>query len=300
MSLVSFVFESLLFGPFLPGFPPRQRSNSARIKQTSAGASMTIRFLNCFTCNARVPSSLRTGALCLLVETDRGLLLVDTGLGQDDYIHRHAMLRLFQLITICPLDPREAAARQVVALGYQPADVTDILLTHMHFDHCGGLPDFPQARVHVHRREHEAFHGPWRRWTDMAYVRRHAAHGPNFVLYDDTGEKWYNFAAIRLPFEPEMWLVPLFGHTRGLCGVVIRTGQGWLFHVSDAGSVNRADDVPPWLERFVLGPHGPRLREFEAAHPEVMITSGHMPPEFFEQPGRSSDGLQQGRLNADS
>src|SRR5512138_1773774 len=106
---------------------------------------MTIRFLNCFTCNARLPASLRTGGLCLLVETERGLLLVDTGLGQDDYIHQSGMLRLFRVITICPLDPREAAVRQVAALGYRPADVTDIVLTHMHFDHCGGLPDFPAA-----------------------------------------------------------------------------------------------------------------------------------------------------------
>jgi hypothetical protein len=81
-----------------------------------------------------------------------------------------------------------------------------------------------------------------------------------------------------------MWLVPLFGHTRGLCGVAIRTGPGWLFHVSDAGTVNQAEDVPLWLERLVLGPHGLRLRRFKAAHPEVLMTSGHMPPEFFEQP----------------
>ncbi len=245
---------------------------------------MSIRYLNCFTCNARWPASLRTGALCLLVETDRGLLLVDTGLGQDDYIHRAAILRLFQVITICPLDPGEAAVRQVAALGYQPEDVTDIVLTHMHFDHCGGLPDFPQARVHLHRRELDAFCGPLRRWTDMAYLRRHIAHGPQFVPYDNTGEKWYELDAIRLPFQPEMWLVPLFGHTRGLCGVAIRTGDGWLFHVSDAGTVNRAKDVPPFLERLVLGPHGPRLRQFEARHPEVLLTSGHMWPEFFDSP----------------
>ncbi len=244
---------------------------------------MTVRFLNCFTCNARLPASLRTGALCLLVETDRGLLLVDTGLGQDDYVHKSGILQLFRIITVCPLDPREAAVERLAALGYQPTDVIDIVLTHMHFDHCGGLADFPHALVHVHRRELEAFCGPFRRWTDMAYVRRHIAHGPNFVLYDDSGEKWFDFPAIRLPFQPEMWLVPLFGHTRGHCGVAIRTAKGWLFHVADAGAVNRAKDVPLLLERLVLGPHGPRLRAFETAHPEILVTSGHMWPEFFEQ-----------------
>jgi glyoxylase-like metal-dependent hydrolase (beta-lactamase superfamily II) len=44
----------------------------------------------------------------------------------------------------------ETAVAQVRALGHDPADVTDIVLTHMDFDHVGGLGDFPQATVHVY------------------------------------------------------------------------------------------------------------------------------------------------------
>ncbi len=226
---------------------------------------------------------MRGGALCLLVETDRGLLLVDTGLGQDDYIHKPGILRMFELITIVPLDSREAAVRQVAALGCRPEDVKDIVLTHMHFDHCGGLPDFPHARVHVHRCELEAFTGPPRRWTDMAYVRRHIAHGPDFVLYEDCGESWFDFSAIRLPVQPEMWLVPLFGHTRGQCGVAIRTGNGWLFHVADAAPIDSVIEPPAFLVRLVLGGHAPRLHQFRAVHPEVRMTSGHMALDFFDR-----------------
>ena len=245
-------------------------------------SDMTVHFLNCFTCNARTPVHLRTGALCLLIETNRGLVLVDTGLGQEDYVHKPGILRLFQVITIVPLDPDEAAVRQVAALGYKAKDVHDIVLTHMHFDHCGGLADFPDARVHVHRREYEAFRGPLRRWTDMAYVRRHIAHRPEFLLYEETGDRWLDFPAICLPFEPEIWLVPLFGHTRGLCGVTVQTGRGWLFHISDAGDIGSTAKPPAWLVRLVLGPHTPRLRQFKLAHPEVQMTSGHMPLDFFE------------------
>jgi glyoxylase-like metal-dependent hydrolase (beta-lactamase superfamily II) len=242
---------------------------------------MTIHTLNCFTCNARIPASLRTGTLCLLIETGQGLALVDTGLGAQDYIHRPGILRLFQAVTICPLDPQEAAVRQVVRLGYRPEDVRHILLTHMHFDHCGGLPDFPWAKVHVHRREYESFasgpHGFW----DLAYVRRHIAHRPDWVLYDDTGDKWYDFDAIPLRFEPEIWLVPLIGHTRGQCGVAVKTASGWLFHVGDAASF--AEEAPNWLVRLVLGPHNQRLRRFAAAHPEVRLTTGHMQSTFFTE-----------------
>jgi glyoxylase-like metal-dependent hydrolase (beta-lactamase superfamily II) len=160
---------------------PRNRTGKATVR---ACEGVVIRhFLNCFTCNARYPSDWRTGALCLLIEVRQGLVLVDTGLGERDYIDRPGILRAFQLVTHVPLNPNEAALRQIVHLGYQPTDVRHIVLTHMHFDHCGGLPDFPHASVHVHRRELEAFFGRPRRWTDLAYVRRHAAHRPNFIPY---------------------------------------------------------------------------------------------------------------------
>jgi len=244
---------------------------------------MTIHFLNCFTCSARVPLDWRTGTLCLLIETEQGLVLVDTGLGQEDYVRRTGILRLFQLVTIAPLQPQEAAVRQVVRLGYRPGDVRHIVLTHMHFDHCGGLPDFPQTTVHVHRHEYEAFLGRPRRWTDLAYVRRHVAHRPPFALYEAAGERWFGLEAIRLPFEPEMWLVPLFGHTRGHCGVAVRTPPGWLFHLGDAAPLGMNEDAPGWLTRLVLGPHVPRLRAFQVEHPEVHLTTGHMLLDFFDQ-----------------
>ena len=244
---------------------------------------MDIHFLNCFTCNARVPSDWRSGALCLLIETEQGLVLVDTGPGREDYAHRTGIMRAFQVVTIVPLDPQEAAVHQVARLGYQPEEVRHIVLTHMHFDHCGGLPDFPQATVHVHRRELEAFTGRPRRWTDLAYVRRHIAHQPKLAPYDATGESWFDLPAIRLPFEPEMWLVPLFGHTRGHCGVAIQTGAGWLFHVGDAAPMGLGEYVPDWVARLVLGPHTPRLREFKVAHPHVRMTTGHMWLDFFSE-----------------
>lgn len=237
---------------------------------------------NGFTCNARWPSKLKTGLVCTLVETYQGLILIDTGPGLEDYAHPHAMLRLFQVITSVKMDPQETAIHQIQRLGFDPEDVRHIVLTHMHFDHCGGLPDFPKATVHVHRREFEAFTGRIRRWTDMAYVRRHIAHQPDWVLYDTIGGKWYDFDAIRLPFEPEMWLVPLYGHTWGHCGVAVKTDDGWFFNAADAGAVYN-DTTPAWLIKLVLGPHDGRLRRFMHAHPEISMTTAHMLPEFFEK-----------------
>ena len=158
----------------------------------------------------------------------------------------------------------------------------------MHFDHCGGLPDFPHATVHVHRREVEAFTGGARQWADLAYVRRHIAHGPDLALYEEQGETWFGLPAVRLPFQPEIWLVPLRGHTRGHCGVALETEAGWHFHVGDAGPIALGDEAPAWLVRQVLGPHAPALRAFAAAHPEVRITTGHMWLDFFDARGPGS------------
>jgi len=244
---------------------------------------------NGFTCDARPPSKLKTGLVCTLVETDQGPVLIDTGPGLEDYADPHWMLKLYPRLFITPMDPRETAIQQVRRLGYRPEDVRHIILTHMHFDHCGGLPDFPHAAVHVHRREYAAFTGRARHWTELAYVRRHLAHKPWLNLYEEAGDQWFGFAAIRLPFEPEMWLVPLFGHSRGHCGVAIRTESGWLFHVADAAPIEFTADASELLVRMMLGLHTPRLRAFKEAHPEIRMTTGHMWLDFFE--GRGAAGI---------
>jgi glyoxylase-like metal-dependent hydrolase (beta-lactamase superfamily II) len=242
---------------------------------------MTIHFLNGFTCKTNFPYHWECGTIELLIETNDGLVLVDTGLGTDDYVHYSGILKLFRAIMIVPLDPAEAAIRQVVRLGYKPEDVRHIVLTHMHFDHCGGLPDFPWAKVHVYRTEYEAFIGKRKQFADLAYVRRHIAHGPDWVFYNDTGEKWFNFDAIRLPFTPEMWLLPLPGHTRGQCGVAVKIEDGWLFQTSDAAALFNTQ-APDWLIRFALGLHQPRIRQFAANHPDVQIVGGHAWLDWFQ------------------
>jgi glyoxylase-like metal-dependent hydrolase (beta-lactamase superfamily II) len=235
---------------------------------------MPIHFLNGFSKSLPWPPYRRIGAVCLLAETNQGLLLVDTGLGLHDYEKPTHMMRDFMNVLRAERDPDQTIVRQVARMGYSPEDVHHIVQTHLHLDHAGGLPDFPWAKVHVHRKEYEAFTGRRRHWSQLAYVPRHIAHGLDWAFHENTGEKWFDFDAIRLPFEPEMWLLPLPGHTRGLCGVVIRTLDGWLLQTSDAAALFN-EEAPGWIIRLVMGPHQPRIRKFAAAHPDVRVVAGH-------------------------
>ncbi|MFD2783916.1 MBL fold metallo-hydrolase [Hymenobacter rubripertinctus] len=66
---------------------------------------------------------------CLLMEDGGRLVLVDTGIGdkQDEKFRGHFYLH--------GDDTLEKSLRR---LGYTSSDITDVLLTHLHFDHCGG------------------------------------------------------------------------------------------------------------------------------------------------------------------
>ena len=79
------------------------------------------------------------GAPCLLVDTDRGLVLVDTGLGLHDYVTPSLVVRFFRLDLGIVDNPEYAAVRQLDRLGYSPETVQHIVMTHLHFDHAGGV-----------------------------------------------------------------------------------------------------------------------------------------------------------------
>jgi glyoxylase-like metal-dependent hydrolase (beta-lactamase superfamily II) len=104
-------------------------------------------------------------------------------------------------------------------------------------------------------------------------------------LHALTGDRWYGFDAIPLEgFAPEIWLIPLPGHTVGHCGVALRTEQGWVLHAGDAVPFNLAfDQAPDWISHLLIGPHVPALRAFMRAHPEVQVVGGHMTFSFYER-----------------
>jgi glyoxylase-like metal-dependent hydrolase (beta-lactamase superfamily II) len=174
---------------------------------------------------------------CLLVETDGGLVLVDTGLGLGDCADAAGRLGgPFVRVTGPRLDPEETAARQVERLGFRRSDVRHIVVTHLDLDHAGGLGDFPDARVHVHEPELDAALARATLPEKNRYRPAQWAHGAKWQRYRAGGERWNGFECVRdlegLP--PEVLLVPLVGHTRGHAGVAVKDDRGWLLHAGDA------------------------------------------------------------------
>jgi glyoxylase-like metal-dependent hydrolase (beta-lactamase superfamily II) len=232
---------------------------------------------------------------CLLVETGRdGLVLVETGLGLDDVRDPDGTLGADWVSMARPaLAEDETAIRQVTRLGFDPADVRHVVVTHLDVDHCGGLPDFPEARVHVLRAELDA---ALAEAPSFRYRPAHWAHGPDWAAYDvPSGDDWFGFASVPLTgLPPEIRLVPLGGHTAGHAGVAVHDGARWLLHCGDAYYYHRelggTPEPHPVLDvvqtrseihhDLRLGTQA-RLRELVRRHgDEVTVFSAHDPWEL--------------------
>jgi len=68
-------------------------------------------------------------ARCLLIEDDNRLVLIDTGMGNKQ------SSKFFGYYYLWGNDTLEKSLKQV---GFHPNDITDVFMTHLHFDHCGG------------------------------------------------------------------------------------------------------------------------------------------------------------------
>ena len=210
---------------------------------------MRIHHLNCIsTCplgghlmDGFSPSAFERGELachCVLIEGNDGLVLVDTGLGLRDVRDPRSRLSAFFLGLLSP-DFREemTAVRQIERMGFRASDVRDIVLTHLDFDHAGGLDDFPHARVHMlsREREHAELQKTWldrQRFRPQQWDSRSRWH----TYAGAAGERWMGFECVRdlEGLGPDVLLVPLCGHTHGHAGVAIRSEGRWKLLAGDA------------------------------------------------------------------
>jgi glyoxylase-like metal-dependent hydrolase (beta-lactamase superfamily II) len=161
----------------------------------------------------------------LLIETDSRKILVDAGIGQkDDQKFRDIFAVDFG---------RHTLEKSLAERGIRPVDITDLIYTHLHFDHAGGstrlegreaVPVFPNALHYVQRRQYE--HARTRSERDRAsYIEANyepVRHAGLLELLDGATE-----------FLPGFDLLLANGHTPGLQMVRITDGSTTIWYPTD-------------------------------------------------------------------
>jgi glyoxylase-like metal-dependent hydrolase (beta-lactamase superfamily II) len=164
---------------------------------------------------------------CLLVEwpgpTDRRVI-IETGHGPK-YAEKEQ--RIFAI------DPSRWLLPSLAALDVDPATITDVIVSHLHFDHAGGLtcerdgrlvPTFPRARVHVHRPEFEDARA---KVGIMTATYREENYTPI-----DAAQAW-NLLEGAGEIVPGVRNLPTPGHTRGHHSIVVEGRDRTLVFAGD-------------------------------------------------------------------
>jgi glyoxylase-like metal-dependent hydrolase (beta-lactamase superfamily II) len=194
----------------------------------------------------RIPLALR----CLLVEHPDGLVLVDTGVGNKDDAKFHDIYGIENRG-----DPGPTALEDAIrAAGHDPADVTWVINTHLHFDHAGGntvkrpdgaiVPAFPQATHVVQKGELEFASSPNERVRASYLAANYApvvAAGRMLLVVDE------------VDVLPGIRLLPTPGHVPHHQSILVESGGDGLLFLGDL--VPTSAHLPaPWIMGYDLEP----------------------------------------------
>jgi N-acyl homoserine lactone hydrolase len=221
-------------------------------------------------------------AYVYIIERPDGHLAIDTGLnaGAGSY-----PLPLRRVAPDPLMDGEEdEIGPGMRAQGLDPESVHTVILTHLDFDHIGGVDWFPNAEVLVHRPEYEFTS------TILGKPRYRPELWPSGFdprLYDLDPEPYGAFPRSKaLGDDGDLRLVPIPGHAYGQVGVILRMGAMALFFTGDhvlrqdwfledwaAGRSGGLLSPTFWMKRFrQLGAEtSRRIHRFATEIPTVLL-----------------------------
>lgn len=150
-----------------------------------------------------------------LIEHPRGLVLYDTGLDPRAALDAVDVYGPLAEHIHLEFTPEQRLDRQIRALGYEVEDVRHVVLSHLHFDHAGGMSTFPQAQFWVGEGEM-----PYALWPDplqAGYYRQED-------LLAALSFRWMEVPGLDHDMfgDGSVTLVPTPGHTPGHLAMVVR------------------------------------------------------------------------------
>ncbi|MFO1283127.1 MAG: N-acyl homoserine lactonase family protein [Burkholderiales bacterium] len=122
--------------------------------------------------------------------------------------------------------PEQSMQAALAPHGLAPADIRRVVISHLHWDHCYGNADLPNARFVVQRRELAYAVAPLPCDAPIYETQLHPVH---FLAAFDR----FDVIDGEVEIEPGLRCVPLPGHTPGLQGVLVETATGRVMIVSD-------------------------------------------------------------------
>jgi glyoxylase-like metal-dependent hydrolase (beta-lactamase superfamily II) len=160
----------------------------------------------------------------LLLTDGKRKIIIDTGMG-DKWDEK--------LKNIYSVDQRESLKGSLSKLSFTPSDVTDVILTHLHFDHTGGsteiengklVPAFSNAKYYVQKKNYEWAINPSDR-DKGSYIK------DNFKPLMDEGV--LNFIDGEEKFDDEIEFIIFNGHTFGQQLIKISDSSNIIFYCAD-------------------------------------------------------------------
>lgn len=251
----------------------------------------------------------------LAVHTEHGPILIDAPFGRDGFRDLGSFLGTIAKTAGLRFSAEWAASARVEQLGYSCDEVEHIFLTHMHFDHTGGLDAFENATVHVcqsewnHARALEGIHAlrAGVQVEDLLDVERHIEPFEEPEHLDENPE------GLDLLGDGSICAVGLPGHSVGHVGYRLRFDDGSsLLHAGDAAysmrQIRGRKSLGYFPRQVAESRRGIKrslraLRSFHAEHPDVEIVISHdfdLGEACFDGPTRLRDPDADNRNNSAS